>query len=502
MIEFIISTIFLISPKDSVPAPFDITILFDPPVNEREINVYLDGVRISGEINSGYFFSEVNNLSGGEHKIKVETENEFQEWVFLVTEKKEKEESPYIFSGNLSIGDQNSYFADSFYTGKNEAVVGVDFSVYKDESYFRFSFYHDPQYEMYLYPYLSYLKGKSYLEAGYISPFLHELTICSPGGFGLNGEIGIGDFSFTPVVLYSENYDTLFAEYPRWLLGGKTTFKKAPLSIGLTAFYGRDDTSNVEGFTFTDPEESAVLSGETELSLNKVLSLRLKGAFSKGNPNLYVDSIIKGTAFEGKLIFESDMNEIQAGVRKVSDGYLTLGNSYLYNGRTSGFANGVYEKGPFLTYFDYLAYKEDEDLGVSLNQSFKLNLSRYFSPVLEYQWAKYPEYYEERYSYIGLGFESALGLLQMENTFGIEKATYIEETSTYRILSNVSLNHGNHILSFGLYTYINGVNKSFDFNVDGTLSLGSFGNININYYPYLENGYNEHLLRIIYEYDF
>lgn len=501
MIEIIISTIFLISPRDSVSSHFDITILFDPPVNEREINVYLDGIRFPGEIKSAYFFSEARNLSVGKHTIKVEIENEFEGWVFFVS--KEREETPYIFSANLSIGDQNSYFADSFYTGENEAIVGLDFSVYKNENYYRLSLYHDPQYDMYLYPYLSYLRGKSYVEAGYISPFLHELTICSPGGFGLSGEIGVGNFFINPVVLYSENYDSLFAEYPRWLLGGKVTFKKAPLSIGLTAFYGRDDTSDVEGFTFEDPEESAVLSGETELSLNKVLSLKLKGAFSKGDANLYADSIIKGTAYEGKLIFESDLNEIQIGIRKVGEGYLTLGNSYLYTGRISGFANGVYEKGPFSTYFDYLAYKEeDEDLGVSLNQSFKWSLSRYFSPILEYQWAKYPEYYEEKYSYIGLGFEAVLGFLQMENTFGVEKATYIEETRAYRILSNASLYHGNHILSFGLYTYVNGANKSYDFNVDGTLSLGGFGNININYYPYLENGYNEHLLRIIYEYDF
>jgi hypothetical protein len=215
-----------------------------------------------------------------------------------------------------------------------------------------------------------------------------------------------------------------------------------------------------------------------------------------------MDSTIEGSAFEGKITFESDLNDIEAGIRTVSDEYLTLGNFYLYKGRISGFANGIYEKGPFSTYFDYLAYQENEKLGVSLDQSFKWNIFDYFSPILEYQWAKYPEYYDEKYSYIGIGFESISGSLQIENTLGIEKTTYIEETSAYRILSNVSWYHGTHILSFGLYTNINGANKSFDFNLDGTLSLGSFGNININYYPYLEDGYDEHLLRIIYEYDF
>jgi len=500
MLEIIISTIFLISPMDSVSIPFDITILFDPPAAEKSINVYLDGASLPGEIKSGYFFSEANNLSGGKHKIKVETENEAEEWSFIVTEKKEAD--PYIFTGKLSIGNHNSYFADTFYTGENEALLGLDFSVFKNENYFRFSLYHDPQYQINWYPYLSYLKGKSYLEAGYISPYLDELTICSPGGFGLSGEIGAGSFSIIPVILYSDNYDTLFAEYPRWLLGGKTIFKKDPLSMGLTAFYGEDDTSDILGFTFDDPQKSAVLSGETELKLNKAVSLKIKGAFSSGNDNLYADSTIKGTAFEGKLIFESDLNNIEAGIRRVSNGYLTLGNSYLYKGRTSGFVNGVYEKGCFFTYVDYLAYKEYEMIGLSLNQSFKLKISDYFSPILEYQWAKYPEYYDEKYSYIGLGFESISGSLQMENTLGIEKTTYIEETRSFRILSNVSWYHEKHILSIGIYTYINGTNTSFDFNVDGTLSLGSFGNININYYPYLENGYDEHLLRIIYEYDF
>ncbi len=500
MLEIIISTIFLISPGDSTSTPFDITILFDPPAAEKSIKVFLDGAGLPGEIKSGYFFSEANNLSGGKHKIKVETEYEAEEWYFFVTEK--KEETPYIFTGNLSIGNHNSYFADTFYTGENEALLGLDFSVFKNENYLRFSLYHDPQYQIEWYPYFSYLKGKSYLEAGYISPYLHELTICSPAGFGLSGEIGAGNFSLSPVILYSDNYDTLFAEYPRWLLGGKTVFKKNRFYMGITAFYGEDDTSNIVEFTFYDPAKSAVLSGETELGLNNLIYLKIKGAFSIGNDNLYVDSTLKGTAYEGKLVFESDLNNIEAGIRTVSNGYLTLGNSYLYKGRTSGFVNGVYEKGRFFTYVDYLAYREFEMIGLSLNQSFKLKIFDDFSPILEYQWAKYPEYYEEKYSYIGIGFESTLGSLQMENTLGIEKTTYIEETRSFRILSNVSWYHEKHILSIGIYTNINGTNTSFDFNVDGTLSLGSFGNINLNYYPYLENGYDEHLLRIIYEYDF
>ncbi|MBN1693907.1 hypothetical protein JW879_00720 [candidate division WOR-3 bacterium] len=500
MLEIIISTIFLISPGDSISTPFDITILFDPPVAEKSINVYLDGTNLPGEIKSGYFFSETSSLSGGKHKIKVETENETEEWSFMVTEK--KEDTPYTFTGNLSVGNHNSYFADTSFPGENEVLLGLDFSVFKNENYLRFSLYHDPQYQIEWYPYFSYLKGKSYLEVGYISPYLHELTICSPGGLGLSGEIGAGNFFINPVILYSENYDTLFAEYPRWLLGGKTAFKKNQFYMGVTAFYGEDDTSNIIGFTFEDPAKSSILSGETEFGLNKLICLKIKGAFSTGNYNLYADSTIKGTAFEGKLIFESELNNIEAGIRTVSDGYLTLGNAYLYQGRTSGFINGVYEKGCFLTYVDYLAYQEYEMVGISLNQSFKLKISDNFSPILEYRWAKYPEYQEEKYSYIGLGFEAISGSLQMENTIGIEKTTYIEETRSFRILSNVSWYHEKHILSVGIYTYINGTNTSFDFNVDGTLSLGSFGNININYYPYLENGYDEHLLRIIYEYDF
>ena len=500
MLQIIISTIFLISPKDSTSTPFDITILFDPPVAEKTINVYLDGTSLTGEIRSGYFFSEMNNLSGGKHKIKVETENETEEWSFFVTE--EKVEIPIIFTGNLSIGNQNSYFSDTLYPKENEALLGLDFSIYRDQTSLRFSLYHDPEYQTEWYPYLSYLKGKTFLEAGYISPYLDELTICSPGGFGLSGEIGVGIFSIIPIILYSKNYDSLFAEYPRWFSGLKTTFKKDPFYVGLTVFYAEDDTSDITGFTFDDPKKSAVLSGETELRLNRVISLKIKGSFSSGNANLYGDSTIEGNAFEGKLIFESDLNEIEVGIRKVNDGYMTLGNSYLYTGRISGFANGVYEKGPFSTYFDYLAYEEDENLGVSLNQSFKWKISDLFSPVLEYQWAKYPEYYDEKYSYIGLGFETISGSLQMENTFGFEKTTYIEETSAFRILSNVSWYHEKHIFSFGIYTSINDASASFDFNIDATLGLGSFGNININYYPYIEDGYNEHLLRITYEYDF
>jgi hypothetical protein len=500
MLEIIISTIFLISPGDSASTSFDITILFDPPVAKQSINVYLDETNLSGEVQSDYFFSEVSNIIAGRHKIKVEAENEAEEWSFIVT--KDKEENPYIFTGNLSIGNYNSYSTDTFYTTENEVLLGLDLSVCKKENYFRLFLYHDPEYPVYWYPYLSYLKGKYYLEAGYISPYLDELTICSPGGYGLSGEIGIGDFSLIPFILYSDDYDTLFTEYPRRLLGGKTTFKKDPLYIGLTVFYGEDDTSNIMGFTFDDPQKSTVLSGETQLWLNKALSLKIKGAYSKGNVNLYVDSTITGSAFEGKFIFESDLNSIETGIRTVSEGYLTAGNSYLYAGRISGFANGIYEKGPFSTYFEYLAYEEGENPGISLIQSLKWKIKSYFAPILEYQWAKYPEYFNEKYSYIGVGFELISGSLQIENTLGTEKTTYFEETNALRILSNLSWYHEKLILSLGFFSYINDSNKSFDFNVEGILSLGSFGNINLNYYPYLENGYKEHLLRIIYEYDF
>jgi hypothetical protein len=500
MLEIIISTIFVISPQDSTSIPFDITILFDPPLAGESIIVYLDEKPLSGEINSGYFFSETNNLSKGKHNLKVITEKETEELSFSVIET--EEEIPFIFTGNLSIGNQNTYFSDSSYAGQNEALMGLDFSVYKDKNSLRASLYHDPEYQTDWYPYLSYLREKTYLEAGYISPYLNELTIYSPGGFGLSGEISAGKFSFFPIILYSDNYDTLFAEYPRWLLGGKTTFKKDPFLVGFTAFYGVDDTSNITDFIIADPQRSLVLSGESELQINPVFSVGTKAAFSKGNPNLYEDSTLTGKAFEGKIIYESNLNNIEVGIRTVDEGYLTLGNSYLYTGKISAFANGAYEIESFSTYFDYLAYEENDTWGISLNQSFKWYIHDYFSPLGEYEWAKYPEFYDEKYRYLGLGFESILGPFHMENTAGHEKTTYIEETSSFRILSNFSLYLEKHILTFGVYIYTYNENASFDLTVDAIISFGSFGNININYYPCLSNGYREHLLRITYEYDF
>jgi len=500
MIEIIISAIFLISPGDSTSIPFDITILFDPPILTESLKVYLDGMSLSGEKKSGYFFSEINSLSGGKHKIKVESSTKKEEWSFFVTE--DKREFPLSVSGNFSLGNQNTYFSDTFNTKKNETLLGTDFSIYKNDFSLRFSLYHDPEYQIDWYPYINYLKKTTYLEAGYVYPYLDELTICSPGGLGLTGKINLGDFSLTPVILYSENYDSLFADYPRILWGGKVNITKGFLDMGLTAFYGKDDTSNVILFIFDDPKESAVLSGEAELNLNTVLSIKIKSAFSKGNPNLYSDSTMEGNAAEGKLIFDSGLNSFEAGVRKVSEGYLTMGNSYLYDGRISGFANGLYEKGSFSTYFDFLVYKEDTNPGALLNQSFKLKISDPFAPIFEYQYATYPEYYNEKYWYVGAGFESFLNFLQLENTIGMEKTFYLEETHSFRVLSNISWYHDNHIIAVGAYTYITNENTSFDFNLDGTIGLGGFGNININYYPYLENGYKEHLLRIIYEYDF
>jgi hypothetical protein len=500
MLEIIISTIFIIYPQDSASTPFDITILFDPPLTPESITVYLDEKPLNGETDPGYFFSEVKNLSKGKHNLKVITEKETEELSFFVIET--EEETPFVFTGNLSIGNQNTYFSDSSYDGKNEALLGLDFSVYKDKNSLRASLYRDPEYQTNWYPYLSYLREKTYLEAGYISPYLNELTIYSPGGFGISGEICIGNFLFVPIILYSNNYDTLFTEYPRWLLGGKTTFEKGSFLVGLTAFYGKDDTSNITDFIIADPQKSFVLSGESELGINRSFSLGAKAAFSTGNPNLYEDSTLTGKAFEGKIIYESNLNNIEIGIRKVEEGYLTLGNSYLYTGRISAFANGTYEIGPFSTYFDYLAYEENDAWAISLNQSFKWYINDYFSPLAEYEWAKYPEFYDEKYRYIGLGLESILGSLHMESSAGQEKTTYFEETTSFRILSNISWYLEKHILSFGVYAYTYSESTNFDLTLDVILYFGSFGNININYYPSLENGYREHMLRIIYEYDF
>jgi hypothetical protein len=500
MLEMIISTILIISPQDSTSTPFDITILFDPPLTSESIVVYLDGVILYGETNPGYFFSEIKDLSKGKHNIKIITEKETEELSFIVTE--EKEESPSILTGNLSIGNQRSYFSDTSYTGQNDALLGLDFSFYKDKNSLRVSLYHDPEYETDWYPYISYLRNTTYLEAGYISPYFNELTIYSPGGLGFTGEISTGNFFLTPIILYSDNYDSLFAEYPRWLLGGKITFKEGPFLFGLTAFYGEDDTSNILAFTITDPQESFVLSGESELEINRSFSLNGKAAFSSGNPNLYEDSTLTGKAFEGKIIYESNLNKIEAGIRKVDDGYLTLGNAYLYAGRISAFVNGAYEIDPFSTYFDYLAYKEGDFWGTSLTQSFKWYIRDYFSPIMEYQWAKYFEFYDEKYFYIGIGFESILGPFHMESIAGPEKTSYIEETTSFRTSSNISCYLEKHSLSFSVYTYTCSESTSYELALDAIFSLGSFGNININYYPYLENGYREHMLRIIYEYDF
>jgi hypothetical protein len=500
MIELIISTIFFVSPGDSTSIPFDITILFDPPILLESVEVYLDGKIIPGEKNPGYFFSEINNLPRGEHKIKVANGDEIEERAFFLIEK--KIDDPLIYSGNLSIGNQNTYFSDTFNTSQNEALLGLDFSAYRNESYLRLSLYHDPEHQIKWYPYVNYLKGKNYIEAGYIYPYFDQLSICSPGGIGLTGKISFGSLSLTPLILYSENYDSLFADYPRFMYGGKLDFEDNFFCMGLTVFYGKDDTTNIINFTFDDPKESTVILGETELKLNEKISLKIEGALSKGSHNLYSDSTTKGSAAEGKLLFESGLNNFKAGIRKISDGYLTLGNAYLYNGRLSGFVNGIYEKGIFSTSFDLLAYKENNSPGWILDQSFKLSTAEYFSPLLEYQWAKYPEYYNEKYWYIGAGFESFLSFIQLENTAGIEKTFYLEETSSFRLLSNISWYYSEHIISLGLYIYRNDENASFDFNLDGTVGLRGFGNVNINYYPYLEKGYEEHLLRIIYEYDF
>ncbi|MEO0293449.1 MAG: hypothetical protein ABIN61_04400 [candidate division WOR-3 bacterium] len=499
MLEIIISALILISPKDSTYLPFDITILFDPPLKEESILIYLDGKALPGEITSTYFFSEINNLPKGNHNITVKTEKESQEWSFFVMK---KEEIPFIFTGSFSIGTQNYYCPDSSYYKPNGKIFGLDFSIYKDKNSLRASLYYDPEFQRVWAPFLSYSREKTYLEAGYISPYFDELTICSPKGLGFSGEISVDNLFILPLFLYIRNYDSLFSEYPRWLLGGKLSLKRNPFILGLTSFYGKDDTSNINRLIIVDPQESFLLGGELEMKIMEDFSLNVKTFFSIGNPNLYEDSTLKGKAFEGKINIERNQNRIEAGIRKVEDGYLTLGNSYLYSGRTSFFTNGVYQSKFLSTNFDYLAYEENKTIGFSISQIFKWDIKDLFSPIFEYQWAKFPEFYEEKYYYIGLGFESSFKTLHLENTFGQEKTISIKETESLRFLSNFIWYFRRHLLSFGLSAVRSREKTSFSLNLDGRLNLEEFGRLNINYYPYLEEGYKHHLLRIIYEYEF
>ncbi|MEA1912945.1 MAG: hypothetical protein U9N06_03800 [candidate division WOR-3 bacterium] len=232
------------------------------------------------------------------------------------------------------------------------------------------------------------------------------------------------------------------------------------------------------------------------------LSLKILGAISNGSHNLFTDSLITGKAIEGEIIYESHLNRIEGGVRKVSERFLTLGDSYLITGRSSTFINGNYEKKIFYTDFDHLLYIEEGNIGFSLVQTLKLNISDYFSPLLEYQWGRYPEYKNEVYQYVGLGFESNFDYIRFYNIFGVDRYKSIDTTTSFKLSSFISFYPSFHSISIGsLIANEKGMIR-FGFNLDANLKLWDIGYLDISYNPFIEEGYGKHLLRIIYEYGF
>ncbi len=260
MLLLILSNIFLISPRDSTSIPFDITIVFDPPLEPKSVVVYLDGEELKGEKEPEYFYKIINNLVVGNHSIKVQINGRSKEWRFILT--KEKERTPLGIWGNFSLGIQNSYYSDTLYSGEGGPVYGLDMTLTKGNYSLNFSLLHDPDYPSEWYPFFRYSGTSYYFEGGYLYPFFDEITIYSPGGFGITGEIDIGFLTITPIFLYSKNYDTLFFEYPRRYYGGKINLLKNNVYLGITLFKAEDDTSNVTGFPLIDPKQSLVVSPE------------------------------------------------------------------------------------------------------------------------------------------------------------------------------------------------------------------------------------------------
>jgi hypothetical protein len=497
MLELIISAIFLISPSDSISVPFDITIVFDPPEDPKSVTVYLDGVEIEGEKDRDYFFKQINSLPQGEHSIKLSIKEEKREWGFIVI--KGKEILPLDIWGNISLGMQNYYYSDTSYSVESGPIYGVDISLSKGNHLFNLSIFHDPDYSSEWYPFLSYSGNRRYLEMGYIYPFFDEITIYAPAGFGITGEIDIGFLTLTPIFLYSKSYDSLFIEYPRCYYGGKISLSSKSLYLGVTLYRAEDDTSDIKGFPFTSPQQSLVLAPEFKWQMTEKFSLKLKGGYSRGNDNLFIDTLISGNVIEGDIIYESSFNSITAGIRRVSKDYLTLGNQYLYTNRISTFLSGIYEVELFYTDFDHLAYKKDGNIGFSLMQTLKVYLAHCFSPIVEYQWAKYPEYKNEEYQYGAIGFESMFGDLQIYNTFGIYRYPYADTTSSLKLSSSLYWYPGDHSIGIGGAVSKQSDYVRFDLNMDLHLKLWELGYLEIYYYPSIEESYDKHSLRVVYE---
>jgi hypothetical protein len=500
MLEIIISAIILISPGDSTHLPFDITIVVDPPKDPNNTHVYIDNIEIEGEKEEYYFYKIIDNIDPGNHSIRITTEAEELVSSFKVMSKETK--LPVKTWGNVSIGLQNYYYRDTLYSIESGPIYGLNMTFLKGDNSLNLSFFHDPDYPSEWYPFIN-LYGKSYsIEGGYIYPFWNEITIFSSDGFGITGKIDIGNFSISPIFVYSKNFDTLFYEYPRVFYGGKLDFIKNDLHLGFTLFNANDDTTNITGFPLTSPKKSYVFSPQISWEVKDGLELKFLYGYSNGNKDLFADVPVEGTVFEGNIIYNRDFNNVTFGIRKISQDYLTLGNPYLYTGRIETFLSGIYEYGFLYTDFDHNLYSENGNLGFSFVQSFKLKFVDYFSPIFEFNWFRYVEYSDNDYQYGEIGFESNCSDFYLYNIFGVYRNLYSGDEYSYRLSSSLYWYPSVHSIGIGGTVNFHQEEISFDLNLYAYIKLWNLGYLDALYYPSFKNVYDNHSLRIIYEYCF
>lgn len=502
MLEILLFSIYLLSPADTTSTPFEITIIFENQTNPESTFIFLDGKKIEGEMDVDYFYKKIYNIGDGIHEIKIKSGIISKRYEFTVFSGEENKWS--ILNGNLIMGWQNSYTGDTINNWKNEPLYGMNLSFSLKQHFFSIYLLNDPYYYQNWYASLNYESNFGYLEGGYIYPMLNEFTLYSASGYGINGELNFKGFTFTPILLYTLSDDSLLIQYPRIHYGGMIGYERGPLTLEMTVFKSSDDTTGVTGIPLIFPKKSLVISPGFEWEINDCLNLLINGGYTISSENTFNQGYIEGNALSGAIEYEKNFNSIQIGLKQISSDYQTLGNPYLCTDRYSSFLNIMYENDLFYTNLDWLfyRYRENSKNGLNLQQMLKYKMFNFLQPVLEYQWMVYPEYGEGTTRYLGAGLDLYLGDIEISSLVGINREIYADTTTSFSVSTYLYFYPYGHSIEIGGTMDINEEDLWIQPSLNLYLQILQNNYLEISYYPDIEDTYNEHSLRISFDYGF
>ncbi|MDD2889329.1 MAG: hypothetical protein PHE49_01635 [bacterium] len=320
----------------------DIVIVFSNEVNPKDITVFLDSVNITSNCENTSFsiyYTPRANLRIGQHQLKVKI--------------KDITETTFSFNITSKISAHGYASAGARYTTSKDSVTsslpyepGIHplFDTYINGSlYFPFSFWFNMD-EGYNFNFeMEYPRGKLSVGDIYTTSSMFTLYGILPRGLNLTTSSTFMNIDL--LCAQVEKSDTNYLTYARYILGGKISRKILNASLGISYYYGLDDSTvlttlsdtSLNRLMYEPPIKNNFFTGEVKYPFLEQLIGIIE--FSKSSSQ-YPDSALKeGYAYNAGIELTTDYIDNKLTYNNIDTSYFIIGNPYLDAGK-----NGVLDE--------------------------------------------------------------------------------------------------------------------------------------------------------------